>query len=257
MDLYNEGIQQAREASGIFKRLGYMTKQAECLIHLAYVFHDDKQLDVAEEAASRAIDLLPEKGEQFLVCQGYRILGSICRSKGNTEKAIHHHEVALGIVSSLKMDRQLFWIHCALADLFVREGRFGNGQAHIESAKSHAVNDPYLLARASWLQARFLDGQDMFKEAKSEASHALDVFEKLGAANDAKGARQLLEQIDRNARGNGSHTGQTLGFALAKGLIRGLTRCPNPPSRFQCTTYFWMYPSGVHATSICRRAACA
>ena len=46
----------------------------------------------------------------------------------------------------------------------------------------------------------------MFEEAKSEASHALDVFEKLGAANDAKGVRQLLEQIDRNARGNGSYT---------------------------------------------------
>jgi len=27
-------------------------------------------------------------------------------------------------------------------------------------------------------------------------------------------------------------SGQTLGFALAKGLIRGLTRCPNPSSRF-------------------------
>jgi len=206
MDLYKEGIQQAREASGIFERLGYTAKQAECLIHLAYVFHDDKQLDAAEEAASRAIDLLPEKGEQFLVCQGHRILGSICRSKGNTKKAIHHHEVALGIASSLNMDRQLFWVRCALADLFVRESRFGNAQAHIESAKSHAANDPYLLARASWLQARFRDGQNMFEEAKSEASHALDVFEKLGAANDAKGARKLLEQIDRNARGNGSYT---------------------------------------------------
>ena len=29
-----------------------------------------------------------------------------------------------------------------------------------------------------------------------------------------------------------SEAGQTLGFALAKGLIGGLTRCPNPPSRF-------------------------
>ena len=206
MDLYKEGIQQAREASGIFERLGYTAKQSECLIHLAYVLHDDKQLDAAEEAASRAIDLLPEKGEQFLVCQAHHILGSICRSKGNMEKAIHHHEVALGIASSLNMDRQLFWVHCALADLVFRESRFGNAQAHIESAKSHAANDPYLLARASSLRARFLDGQNMFEEAKSEASHALDVFEKLGAANDAKGARQLLEQIDHNSRGNGAYT---------------------------------------------------
>jgi len=34
--------------------------------------------------------------------------------------------------------------------------------------------------------------------------------------------------------------GQTLGFALAKGLVRGLTRCPNPPSRFYSTTHFWI-----------------
>ena len=34
--------------------------------------------------------------------------------------------------------------------------------------------------------------------------------------------------------------GQTLGFALAKGLIKGLTRCPNPPSGFYSTTHFWM-----------------
>ena len=29
---------------------------------------------------------------------------------------------------------------------------------------------------------------------------------------------------------HGSEVGRTLGFALAKGLIRGLTRCPNPTS---------------------------
>ena len=34
--------------------------------------------------------------------------------------------------------------------------------------------------------------------------------------------------------------GRTLGFALARGLIRGLTRCPNPPTRFYSTSHFWM-----------------
>jgi hypothetical protein len=36
----------------------------------------------------------------------------------------------------------------------------------------------------------------MFEEAKSEALHALDVFEKLGAANDAERTRALLGEID-------------------------------------------------------------
>jgi len=37
-----------------------------------------------------------------------------------------------------------------------------------------------------------------------------------------------------------STDGQTLGFALVKGLVKGLTRCPDPPLRFHSTTHFWM-----------------
>ena len=60
-----EGILQAKEASEIFEQLGGTVKRAEFLIRLAYVSCDDKQLDAAEEAASCAIGLLPEKGEQL------------------------------------------------------------------------------------------------------------------------------------------------------------------------------------------------
>jgi hypothetical protein len=44
MGLLREGIQQGREASEIFKRLGDTVKQASCLINLAYALHDNKQL---------------------------------------------------------------------------------------------------------------------------------------------------------------------------------------------------------------------
>jgi hypothetical protein len=36
-----------------------------CLANLAWLLLRKKQLDAAEEAASRAIDLLPEEGEQL------------------------------------------------------------------------------------------------------------------------------------------------------------------------------------------------
>ena len=198
--LHEEGIQQAKEASEILERLGDTANQAECLIGLAYVLHDDEQLDAAEEAASRAINLLPETGEQFRVCQGHRILGDIYKSKGDIAKAIHHFEEAIGIASSLRADYQLFWVHHSLADLFSLEGRFGDAHTHIERAKSHAVNDPYNLAHALWLQARLWDEQHMFEEAESEALRALDVFEKLGAVDDAEEVREFLEDIDRNTR---------------------------------------------------------
>jgi len=80
LDLYGEGIQQAKEASEIFERLGKPVDQADGLISLAWALHGDRQFDAAEEAASCAINLLPEKGQQLYVCRGHRILGDIYRS---------------------------------------------------------------------------------------------------------------------------------------------------------------------------------
>ena len=201
MGLEGERIPRAKEASEIFEWLGDTAGQAQSLVNLASVLHDDNQLDAAEEAASRAIDLLSEEGEQFRVCMGHRVLGRIYQSRGNTEKAFHHYEAALEIASSLNLDSQLFWIHYSLSDLFFEEDRFDDAHAHVERAKSHAINDPYNSARASRLQARFLDRQNRFKEAKSEALRALGTFEKLGATDDVEYTRELLGQIDRNARG--------------------------------------------------------
>jgi len=196
MNLFEEGIRQARESSEIFEQLGDTAKQAECLINLAYVLSEDKQVDAAEEAASRAIDLIPEEGEQFLVCQGHRVLGEVYYSKGDKEKAIHHFEVALEIASSLNWHGQLFWARFALADLSYGEGMFDDAQAHIERAKSHAINDAYNLGRAMELQANFWYGQRMFEKAKFEASHAADIYEKLGAAQDLRCCREVLQRID-------------------------------------------------------------
>jgi len=198
LDLFEEGIQQAKEASEIFERLSDTVKQASCLINLAWALYDnDEQLDAAEEAASRAIELLPEEGEQRLLSHGHRVLGKIYASKGETDEAIHHFEVALRAATSLD---QLFWIHFALAELFGREGRYNDAHPHIEHAKSYAANDPYALACASWLQACFWDRQYRFEEAKSEALRALDLYEKLGAAADVERSRQLLEQIENDAQ---------------------------------------------------------
>jgi len=196
MGLHKEGVQQAKEASEIFERLGDTAKQAGCLIDLAWVLHDDEQLDAAEEAASRAIEIIPEEGGQFLVCRDHRVIGEIYDSKGNTEKAIRHFETAIEIASPLSWHGQLFWVHFALADLFYREGRFDDAHVHIERAKSHAVNDAYKLARAMEEQARFWCGQCRFEKAKFEASHAVEVYGELGATYDLGRCRGLLQWID-------------------------------------------------------------
>ena len=148
LDLHEEGIQQIKEALEIFKQLGDTSWQATCLIGLAKLLRRDGQLDAAEAAISHAINLLPEKGQEFLVCKSHLFLGEVYRSKGGREKALHHYQVALKIASPFNWQDQLSQIHGSLASLFLDEGAFGNATAHIEQAKSYAEEDAYLLGRA-------------------------------------------------------------------------------------------------------------
>jgi len=200
LGLYGEGIQRAKEASDIFERLSNTTEQAQCLITLAYSLYSDEQLDAAEEAASCAINLL-EKDEQYRVCQCHRVLGDIYGSKGETEKAVHHFELALGIASSSNWPDELFWICYSLTDLFLRQHRFDDAHAHIERAKSHAANNTYHLSRTMHLQAIVWYLQERLEQAKSEGLRAADVFEKLGAARDLEACRVLLQWIDEEMNG--------------------------------------------------------
>ena len=196
MKLYKEGIPQAKEASEIFERLGHTADQARSLINLALLLCDDKQLDAAEETAIHAIDLLSEKRQQFKLCLCHRVLGRIYRSKGEIEKANYHSEVALRIASPFDWYGQLFQIHYDLARLFLDQGRFEDAYTHVELAKLHTANNVYNLGYAMKLQATFWYNKHRLEEAKSEATCAIEVFEKLGAAKDAETCRKFLQRID-------------------------------------------------------------
>ena len=196
MHLPEEGIQQAKEALEIYEQLGDTEGQVDCLDHLALSLRDDKQLDAAEKAAFRAIALLPQKGEEFRVCELHKTLGKICRSRGEIEKAIHHFEVALGIASSFNWHDRLFWIHYKLAGMFRDQGRFDDTEAHLERAKSHAVDDAYSLGCAMELQAAAWHKQGRLEDARTEALAAADVYKKLGTARKVEGCKKLLRMIE-------------------------------------------------------------
>jgi len=200
MELYEEGIRQAKEASEIFERLGGTASQAHTLIILAWLLHDDQQLDAAEEAASHAIDLSENK--QFDVCNCHRILGRIYYSKSEEEKAKSHFEAALGIASSFGWHGELFSIHYDLARLFFDQDRFDDAQAHVELIKSHVINDTYKLGCAMELQALLWCIQGRLEEAKIEVLRAVEVFEKLGAARNAENCREILQGIDEETNGS-------------------------------------------------------
>jgi len=109
------------------------------------LLYTDNQLEAAEGAASKAINLLSNKGDQFLVCQYHHILGNIYFSKGKVEAAIDHLRIALRIASSFNWHNQLFWSHYSLAQLFYSQSRFNDVHPHIGYAKSHVVNNTYNL----------------------------------------------------------------------------------------------------------------
>ena len=201
LGLYKEGISQAKEAFGICERLNDIPVQAQSLGCLAQLLHCDRQLDAAEEAGSRVINLLPNKGEEFLVCISHRLLGDIFCSKGETEKSINHFETALGIATSFSWHSQQFWILHALAGLFFKQGRVDDAHVYVERAKSHAINDSYSLGRAMELQAWFWYRESKYEEAESEALCAADVYEKLGVAKRVAACRATVRDARRGKEG--------------------------------------------------------
>ena len=133
---------------------------------------DDNQLGAAEDAASQALDLYQDEGDQFGVGVCHRILGEIYSGKNETEKAIHHYETALGIASSFNWHDEQLWNHFGLARVFLAENKFDDAHTHAQHAKSHAINNPYSLGRAMELQARVWRGERRFEDAKAEIGRA-------------------------------------------------------------------------------------
>jgi hypothetical protein len=194
LGLIKEGVEQAREALGIYERTNNTTGQVICLGDLAQTLRNDSQLDAAEKAASRAIGLVSEKGQEYLVSKLHRSLGMIHQSKGEKEKAVHHFKTALGIASPFNWHDVLFWNNLDLAQVFLDEGEFDEASAHIEQAKTHAIDNTFWLGSATYLQATIWYRQRRLEDAKSEGLHALETFEKLGA-EEAVDCRHLLRKV--------------------------------------------------------------
>ena len=117
-----------------------------------------------------------------------------------------HLKTAIQIASPFNFHDPLFWTHYDLSLLFLKEAEFDDASTHIELAKSNAVDETHKLGRAIQLQANIRYRQLRLEEAKSDASQALEIFEKLGAAGDAKVCRDLLQLVELEI------TNRTAGF---------------------------------------------
>ena len=199
LNLYKEGIRRVKEALRIYEWIGETDGQMRCFGDLAWLLFDDKQLDAADDAATRAIDLTPEKGQEYDLCQLHRLLGDIYRSMGKKRKAIRRFKTALRITSTFDWHHELFWIHSSLAEVLFDEHEFDEANVHIEQAKSHTTNFPYSLARMTQLQAHIWYQQRRLGDSKSEVLRALEIYEGLGAVWDADCCRNLLQEVERAA----------------------------------------------------------
>jgi len=197
LGLREEGIQQVEEASGIYERLNSISGQAHTLQELGQLLYESDQLDAAEEAISKAIILPLDVGQEYMSCRCYRILGCICHSKGETEKAINHFKTGIKMASSPNWHGHLFWSHYGLAELFSKQERFDDAHDQVMSAKLHINDDKYLQGRTMHLQARIWRSQRRFKEAKAEALRAAEVYEELGATTDLEVCKETLLIIER------------------------------------------------------------
>jgi len=180
----------------ICKRLGDAEGQAKGWHFLAWSLRDGDQLDAAEEAELRAINLFRDQGREYSVCESHRVLGQIYHSKGERREATQNFEAAIGIASRFDWHFHLFWAHHALARLYGDEDEFENAQSHIERAKSYAIEDAYSLGRAMDLQADIWYRQGRLEEAKAEILRALDTFKKLGATDNLAMCRDVLQEIE-------------------------------------------------------------
>ena len=81
--------------------------------------------------------------------------------------------------------------------LFRDEDKFDDAHVHIERAKLHTFDNTYRLGHVIELQARVWHRQHRLEETKSEALHAADVYEKIGATKNVEDCRSLFRYIEK------------------------------------------------------------
>ena len=193
---YKEGVKQAKEALGIYEQLDDKLGQAQAWKCLAWLFLHDEELIAAEEAASKAIELFPAEGCQFITCQCHRVLGKIYSSRGIKRLAIDHFTKALLIASSFNWHEEQFWAHHSLAELFSDHGEFSDADTHTKHAKLHATNDTYNMCRAMMMQGLVWCGDFRLEEARAELLSAVDLLEKLGNTKELGICRRMVQGIE-------------------------------------------------------------
>ena len=112
---------------------------------------------------------------------------------GEVENAINHLETALRIATSFSWHGRLSH---SFERLFSNGNRLGDAQVHIEWAESHATTKSTQSRSRDPTTGKVWYKQRRLEEAKSEASRAVDVFEKLGTSEELRVCKANLQDIE-------------------------------------------------------------
>ena len=191
---YKRGILRMIEASEICRRLNDTMEEVNCLLRLARLLAHDNQVDAAEEAASRAINL-SDKPKQSQLYGYHHVLGIVYQSRGETKVAINHFDAALGIATSLNSQEAQAAALSYFVVLLSGEEKFYDAQVYIERIK--AVGNPSNLGAVTLIQASLWMKQGRFEEAKFELSRVIGAHEEIGVSMFILGClKDLLRVIE-------------------------------------------------------------
>ena len=197
-----EGILWLKEALEIYEQCDDFGGQKQSLHQLAMLYVENHQFDLAEETASRAINLSPYGPCKHDHYELNHILGHGCESRGETEAAISHLEKALGIASSHDWESKQLEIRTCLLTLFLREERFDDAQVHLEAMKLlYSDRIPFFMDDLMAKQADIWLAQGRFEEAKSELSRIIGVHDGIAFSGILEEAKVLLQVIEVGTKG--------------------------------------------------------
>ena len=96
----------------------------------------------------------------------------------------------------------------------------------------YTVNSPYLLGRATELQAEFWYRESEIEAARSETSRAVDIFENLGATKYLRRSRAFLQRIEGEINGVVAYDFEGAFFGAALVPMLNSPLIPSPRATF-------------------------
>ena len=185
-------------------------------MYLYYYDRSRERLDLAKQAADRAVELRPDLAETHTALGYYYYQGLM-----DFPRALPEFEAALAIQPNSS------WALAGVAYVIRRQGRWAEGAAEMAKAveldpKNPALLDNYgvtLVLARRYADADRVLGQAIASNPQAERSYAFKALLLIGWRGDMEGAQAVLEEGAR-ATGSGGDFAELGGYALWYCLMR-------------------------------------